>query len=232
MRREEDAECLRARRLRAPRRRSFSTSPTPTRSPPPRRGSRPSPAAACGGLVNNAGVAIPSPLETMPIERLPPPDRDQPHRPRRRHPGPAALDPPRRRPHRLHQLDRRPHRLPADRRLPRRQVRDRGGRRRLPPGAAALGDPGLDRRAGLDRHPDLGARRAHLGRDRRPLAAARSALRPGDRELPQGDPPDRRTRDPAGEGGEGDRARAQLPSAPAAATWSGSTPRSRRGSSR
>ena len=42
------------------------------------------------GLVNNAGIAIPGPLETLPIERLPPPGRGQPGRPGRRHPGDAA----------------------------------------------------------------------------------------------------------------------------------------------
>ena len=88
------------------------------------------------GLVNNAGIGVPGPLETMPIEALPPPGRGQSDRPRRGHPGDAAIDPSRPRPHCLHQLDRRPHRLSARRRLPRRQVRHRGRRRRLPAGAA------------------------------------------------------------------------------------------------
>ena len=133
------------------------------------------------GLVNNAGVAVPSPLETIPIEdfrrqlevnltgqvavtqALLRADPRAPAAASSSSARSAAASP------------------PADRRLPRRQVRDRGGRRRLPPGAALVGDRGLDRRAGLDRHADLGARRAHRRRDRRPLAAARSALRAGDR---------------------------------------------------
>ena len=126
---------------------------------------------------------------------LPPAGRGQPDRPGGRHPGDAARDPRGPRPDRLHQLDRRPHRLPDDRRLPRRQVRDRGGGRHLPPGAAALGDLGLDRRAGLDRDPDLGARRARDRRDRRAARPqTRAPLRQSDREVPQGRPGTRRTR--------------------------------------
>ncbi len=95
-----------------------------------------------------------------PYRGLPPPDRGQPDRAGRGHPGAAAADPPRPRTDRLHQLDRRSHRLPADRRLPRGEVGGRGGGRRLPPGAAALGDLGFDRRARLDRYADLGPWRA------------------------------------------------------------------------
>jgi NAD(P)-dependent dehydrogenase (short-subunit alcohol dehydrogenase family) len=91
------------------------------------------------GLVNNAGISLPSPLETIPIEDFRKAGRGQPDRPGRRHPGDAARDPRGPRPDRLRQLDRRADRLPDDRRLPRREVRGRGGRRRLPARAAQAG---------------------------------------------------------------------------------------------
>ena len=180
------------------------------------------------GLVNNAGIGVPGPLETMPMEDF----RRQVEVNMIGHVAVTKAmlprDPARPRPDRLHQLDRRPHRLPAQRRLPRRQVRDRGRRRRLPPGAEDLGHLGLDRRAGLDQDADLGAQRT---RDRRPARAGagdraastasrspRSAGRAGNSasagSRPSGSPPGSSTRSPR--------------AVPAPATWSASTPSSRR----
>ena len=64
----------------------------------------------------------------------------------------------------------------------------------------------------------------------RSAAARRGAKRStaGRSSLPQDRPQDRRARDPAGEGRGGGRARAHRAAAADAATWSGSTPRSRR----
>ena len=167
------------------------------------------------GLVNNAGVAIPGPLETLPLEDF-------------RRQVEVNL---------TAQVAVTQAMLPAIRRAGGRIVflSSIGGRIAFPLNGAyhaakfgieAVGDVfrqelrpvghrRRDRRAGLDRHPDLGARRAQRRRDRspRPPRPGRP-LRRGDRELPQGDAGAGRARDPAGEGGEGDRARAQLRPSP------------------
>ena len=79
--------------------------------------------AGLAGLVNNAGVAVPAPIEHLADRGLPPSDRDQPDRPGRRHAGVPAAAARRQRPHREHELDRRQGRRPAARRLRRLQVR-------------------------------------------------------------------------------------------------------------
>ena len=141
------------------------------------------------GLVNNAGIARARAAGDDADRRHPPSGRGQPDRPGRRHPGDASLDPPAR--GRIVFISSIGGRIafPMNGAYHAGQVRDRGGRRRLPPGAAALGHIGLDRRAGLDRDPDLGARRAarstrsSSARRRReelygkPIAAVRRASR-------------------------------------------------------
>ena len=139
------------------------------------------------GLVNNAGIGVPGPLETLPMEDF----RRQVEVNMIGHVAVTKAM------------------LPAIRRAPGRIVfiSSIGGRiafplngayhvakfgieavgRRLPPGAEALGDLGLDRRAGLDQDPDLGAQRP---RDRRRCSSARpqteDALRQAGRRDPQG----------------------------------------------
>ena len=123
--------------------------------------------AGLDGLVNNAGIAVPGPLETLPIEDF-----------RRQ------LDV-----NLTAQVAVTKAMLPSIRAARGRivfntsigglmalpmfgayhacQVRPRGGRRFAPPGAASVGHLGLDHRAGLDSDPDLGARGRRGGRDHR-----------------------------------------------------------------
>ena len=125
---EEDAEVAARGRLRAPR--AADARRHRRRADRRRRGADRAPSGGDGwtGLVNNAGVAIPGPLETMPMEDF----RRQVEVNLIAHVAvtQAMLPAIRRAPGRIVfiSLDRRPHRLPAERRLPRRQVRDRGRR--------------------------------------------------------------------------------------------------------
>ena len=81
-----------------------------SRSPrPPSRSPTRSGRAGLDGLVNNAGIAVMAPLETIPARRPAPPARGQPDLAGRGDAGDAAADPHGARPHRLPQLDRRPH---------------------------------------------------------------------------------------------------------------------------
>ena len=182
-------------------------------------------------LVNNAGViGLPSPAGDDADRGLPPPDRGQPDRPGRGHPG---------------------------RCFPRSATRagrivfvsSIGGRIAFPLtgayhaakfGIEAVGDVfrrelrrsghfGLDRRAGLDRHRDLGSRRGGLRRDRRAVSPHATPV--------YGDAIERYRKRGQGRGEAGgsqpDKAaraieHALAPDARAPATWSGWMPASMR----
>ncbi len=159
------------------------------------------------GLVNNAGVAIPGPLETLPIEEL-------------RRQVEVNL---------IAQVAVTQAMAPAIRRAGGRIVflSSIGGRVAFPFtgayhaakfGIEAVGDVfrqelrpwgirvAIVEPGSIDTPIWERGQRAADGIGRR---AAGIALRRGDRALPEGRPADRRTRDPAGEGGGADRARAQ-----------------------
>ena len=130
-------------------------------------------------VVNNAGIVVSGPLETLSADDL----REQFEV---NVVGAVALTNavlPRLRasagPDRLRLLAQRPDLDPDDRRLQRLEVRDRGDRRRLAAGAAALGDQGRPGRAGDDRHRPLAQRagdaRGRSGGDERPSTASSTA---------------------------------------------------------
>ena len=130
---------------------------------------------AVGALVNNAGYSQSGALETLPMERLRAPVRDQRLRPRAHVPAGAAGDARRRAgPDRQRELDGRQARLPRRRRLPRDQVRGRGALRRAALRGPRVRRPRRDHRAGPD-HDQLrrdGGRLARRRRRRRRRAVA------------------------------------------------------------
>ena len=183
-------------------------------------------AGGLDGLVHNAGARSRAPGDAA-DRGLPPPDRAQPHRPARGHPGDAARDPHGPRPHRLDQLDRRPRRAALHRRLPRLQVRDRGGRRqscarssRRGGSRSSIVEPGsidtaIWERGERERRRDRRARRGPGELYGAAIASYRKVIRDSSP----------RTRHPAGEGGGDGRARAAARAGRAPATWSASTRR-------
>ena len=151
------------------------------------------------GLVNNAGVAVPGPVEARAARRATGASSRSTCRPDRGHPGLPGDDPRRPRPGRLHLLDRRARRAPLPLALQRLQGSDRGGRRLAAPGDAPVRGRGLDHRAGLDRDPiwDKGSRRG---------AALREAMDAGDERALR-----RRARPRRGGVGDEDRRHAACP---------------------